>query len=92
MTCTVSHHVGRSVATVKGTPSPRPSRWDVTVWVQLPSGEKTTHSLVIPSATVSDLVPAIGDRIDELIAELGNEVADAGWMAHGRGPGKRRKH
>lgn len=92
MTCTVSHYAGRDAAVIKGTPSPRPSRWDVTVWFVLPSGEKETHSLVIPSATLWDLVPAIGARVDELITELGDDVRGAGWQAHGRGPGKRRKH
>jgi hypothetical protein len=92
MTCTITHHLSTGKTIRKGTPSPRPGRWDVSVWFLLPSGEKSTHSVTINGVTLTDLVPAVAERLDEMIAEMGNDVREAGWQAHGRGPVKRRKH
>lgn len=93
MTCTVQHTLGpnggRTIA--RGSRPAKPCRWDVSTWFVLPSGEKHTHSLTLHHATLHDLVPAIGERIDDLIAEAGNEVASAGWTASGRGPAKRKR-
>lgn len=92
MTCTVVHTIcGRTVA--RGSKPVRPVRWDVSVWLVYQSGLKNTHTIVVESATLAELAPAVDSRVDDLIAETGNEVTGGGWIAHGRGskPKKKRR-
>lgn len=94
MTCSVIHTIGPTGGHTlpKGTRPSKPVRWDVSVWLMLPNGEKTIHSLTVPSALMFDLVPLVNERVDALIADVGDTVRGAGWTAHGRGiPKKRRK-
>lgn len=87
MTCSVLHTIGPNGGHTlpKGTRPGKPVRWDVSVWLVYPSGEKHTHSLTVASALMFDLVPAVNERVNELIAEHGGSVTSAGWLAHGRG-------
>jgi hypothetical protein len=93
MTCTVLHTIGPNGGHTlpKGTRPAKPVRWDVSVWLTFPNGEKHTHSLTVASAMMFDLVPAVNERVTELIAEHGDLVSAAGWVAHGRGPHKKKR-
>lgn len=93
MTCTVLHTLGPNGGHTlpKGTRPAKPVTWNVSVWLTFPNGEKHTHSLTVPSAMMFDLVPAVNERVNELIAEHGNSVIGAGWLAHGRGPVKKKR-
>ena len=94
MTMTVLHTIGPNGGHTmpRGTRPSKPIRWDVSVWLTLPSGEKTIHAMTVPCALMFDLVPAVNERVAELIAEVGDTVIGAGWLAHGRGiPKKKRK-
>lgn len=75
----------------KGTRPAKPVRWEVSAWLLLPNGEKTTHIITAKSALMFDLVPAVNDRITDLIAECGDKVLAAGWTAHGRGTRKAKR-
>lgn len=75
----------------KGIRPSKPVRWDVSVWLMLPSGERTIHSMTVPSALIMELVPLVSDRVDALIADVGDTVRGAGWTAHGRGITKQRR-
>lgn len=93
MTCTVVHTItaagGRTVP--KGSMPAKPVRWEVHAWLVYPSGLKNKHTVVVDSATLAELAPAVDTRIEELIAETGNEVTSGGWIAHGRGASKKRR-
>lgn len=93
MTCSVVHSItaagGRT--SVRGSRPVKPVRWDVSIWLVYPSGLKNTHTIGVASATLADLAPAVDSRIDDLIAETGNEVTSGGWIAHGRGGSKKRR-
>ena len=93
MTMSVIHTIGPTGGHTmpKGTRPSKPVRWDVSVWLMLPNGEKTIHSLMVPSALMMDLVPLVNERVDALIADVGDLVRGAGWTAHGRGIPKRRR-
>ncbi|MDF9896680.1 UNVERIFIED_ORG: hypothetical protein OKW16_000547 [Pseudomonas reinekei] len=79
--------VTRSVSAASAKPAP--NRF---AWLTLPSGEKTIHAMTVPNALMFDLVPAVNERVSDLIAEAGDQVIGAGWLAHGRGaPKKKRK-
>lgn len=93
MTCSVIHTIGPTGGHTmpKGTRPSKPVRWDVSVWLMLPNGEKTIHSLTVPSALMFDLVPLVNERVEALIADVGDRVRGAGWTAHGRGAGKKRR-
>lgn len=93
MTCTVTHLIGPNGGHTqpKGTRPSKPVRWEIAVWLTMPNGEKNTHSFTVPSALMFDLVPAVNERVNELIAEHGDRVMAAGWQAHGRGPAKKRR-
>lgn len=78
-------------ATVRGTQPRRPVTWSASVWMIAPNGEKTTHSLNVPSCMAADLVPAIGEQIDALAAENGNTCTQFGWSASAHGTRKPRK-
>lgn len=90
MTCTISHIITDGVGrtTTKGSHPAKPCRWDVSVWLQLPTGEKHTHSFTVGNATAADLIPLVQATVDGLIAEGGNLVVGAGWIANGRGQTK----
>ena len=92
MTCSVQCLINASGThtTPKGTRPSKPVRWEVSAWLLLPSGEKTTHTITVQSALMFDLVPAVNERIRALIEECGDQVIGAGWLAHGRGTPKRR--
>lgn len=93
MTCTVSCLINASGThtTPRGTRPSKPVTWNVAVWLTFPNGEKFTHSLTVPSALMFDLVPAVNERVDALIAEHGDRVISAGWLAHGRGASKKKR-
>jgi len=93
MTMTVLHTIGPNGGHTlpKGTRPSKPIRWDVSVWLILPNGEKTIHSMTVPCALMFDLVPAVNERVNELIAEVGDQVIGAGWLAHGRGAPKKKR-
>lgn len=83
MSCIVTYHHGTGPAKVtrKGSEPRKPSTWNASAWFVLPNGEKHTHSARIPGQTVQSLVPYMGQLIDSLIADHGNDVASAGWTA-----------
>ena len=93
MTMSVIHTIGPTGGHTmpKGTRPSKPVRWDVSVWLMLPNGEKTIHSLMVPSALMMDLIPLVNERVDALIADVGDLVRGAGWTAHGRGISKKRR-
>ena len=93
MTMTVLHTIGPNGGHTlpKGTRPSKPIQWRVSVWLLLPSGEKTIHSLTVPDTLMFDLVPVVNERVDELIKDVGDQVIGAGWLAHGRGTPKKRK-
>lgn len=79
-------------ALARGTLPRSPVGWLASIWMLAPDGEKTTHSFNAPSCMAADLVPAIGDQIDALAAEYGNNRTQFGWSAsaHGKGSKARR--
>lgn len=96
MACTVTHLLGARGGSTKAVgPSPAgPARWNVSVWFVLANGEKHTHSITVGNTTLLNLAPVVGQVIDGLIAEHGDEVTGAGWTAstHGsRKPQRRRR-
>lgn len=93
MTCSVIHTIGPNGGHTlpKGTRPAKPVRWDVSVWLILPNGEKTIHSFAVSQAMMFDLVPIVNERVDALIADVGDTVRGAGWTAHGWGTPKKRK-
>ncbi|MNP33447.1 hypothetical protein D3C76_1266880 [compost metagenome] len=97
MTCTITYITSREPeqdgrAMKRGHIPHRPVRWQASVWMIDPQGIKTTHSITVPACTAQDLIPAIGDRIDDLARENGQTCTQFGWTAsaHGGQP-KRRK-
>lgn len=94
MSTTVTHYVGPNGGhtMTKGQPIKVACRWEASAFFVLPSGAKHVHAITVPNATLMDMVPLMNERFGDLIAEHGNEVSGAGWIAHGRGtPKKRRK-
>ena len=93
MTCTVHHTVGANGGhtVAKGDRPRKPCRWEVSVFFVLPNGEKHTHAVTVPCATLRDMIPLMNLQFDELAAEHGQGVTGAGWIAHGRGVPKKRK-
>lgn len=93
MTCTVHHTAGpdggHTVA--RGNRPRKPCRWEVSVFFVLPNGEKHTHAVTVPGATLRDLIPLMNLQFDALAAEHGQDVTGAGWVAHGRGMTKRKR-
>ena len=92
MTCSVQCLINSTGThtTPKGTRPSKPVRWDVSIWLVKPDGEKNCHSMTVPSALMFDLVPLVNERVQALITEHGSTVISAGWLAHGRGS-KRKK-
>lgn len=88
MSCVVSYSGGKVIR--RGNEPRHPATWKVAVWFVLPNGEKHTHSAVIHGETVLGLVPAVGQIIDGLIEDHGNQVTGAGWNATTHG-GKRKR-
>ena len=93
MTCTVLCLINASGThtTPRGTRPNKPVRWDVSVTLTLPRGEKNIHAFTVPCAFMFDLVPAVNERVNELISDHGDQVRSASWIAHGRGAVKKRK-
>ena len=92
MSCIVTVTIGTGKAERvirRGTEPRHPATWKVAAWFVLATGEKITHSATIQGATVAGLVPAVGQLIDSLIADHGNQVTGAGWVASTHG--KRKK-
>lgn len=91
MSCIVTYHHGTGPAKVtrKGSEPRKPSTWNASAWIVLPNGEKHTHSARFTGKTVQTLVPCMGAPIDSLIADLGNDVASAGWTATTHGGHRR---
>lgn len=86
MSCIVSFtYAEKARVIVKG---PRPKGqvpWTASAWFVLADGKKHTHSVTVPPVTVVELVPAIGQLIDSLIEDVGNQVTAAGWVASTHG-------
>lgn len=96
MSCIVTYMTNRAPgvedrAKVRGSLPRRPVSWMASVWMIAPNGEKTTHAFNVPSCMAADLVPAIGERIDDLAAENGNTCTQFGWSASAHGTRKPRK-
>ena len=88
VSCVVTYSGGKVIR--RGNEPRQPSNWRIAVWFVLPSGEKHTHSAMIQGETVLGLVPAVGQIIDGLIDDHGNQVTSAGWTATTHG-GKRKR-
>jgi len=88
VSCVVQFYGGKVIR--RGNEPRHAANWNVSVWFVLPSGEKYTHSAFVQHETVLGLVPAVGQIIDGLINDHGNQVTGAGWSATTHG-GKRKK-
>ena len=94
MSTTVTHYVGPNGGrtATKDQPIKVACHWEASAFFVLPTGVKHVHAITVPNATLMDMVPLMNERFGDLIAEHGNEVSGAGWIAHGRGtPKKKRK-
>lgn len=98
MTCTITYITSREPGANEramrcGTLPARPVQWNISAWLITPAGEKATHSMTIPACLPSDLIPAVGERIDALVEENGSICTQFGWTAsaHGGTAKKNRK-
>lgn len=90
MTCTVTYITSAQPgkddrAQKRGQIPSKPVQWSAHVWMIAPGGEKTTHAFTVPACTAQDLIPAIGERIDDLARENGRICVQFGWTASAHG-------
>lgn len=90
MTCTITYITSREPGAEdrsmrRGTLPTRPVQWNVSAWMVTPAGEKTIHSITVPSCLPGDLIPAVGERIDILAEENGHICTQFGWTASAHG-------